>query len=180
MEGLRKLPRQGGYSLFELVGTVALAGIVLTLGVPSLGRIAADARLRVHVDALFHAIHLARKESVVRRRVMTICPTADGVQCADDWVDGWMLFANLDRDRPAHRDVNEPVVRLGLIHDSVKIAANRRSFTLRSTQLRATNGTIVVCDRRGRARPRALVVSYTGRPRVAYESPRDIPYQCPD
>ena len=48
------------------------------------------------------------------------------------------------------------------------------------TQLRATNGTFVVCDEAGRVPPRALVVSYTGRPRVAMETPRGEPYSCPD
>ena len=43
-----------------------------------------------------------------------------------------------------------------------------------------TNGTLIFCDRAGRARPRALVISYTGRPRVAYEDTRGRPYRCPD
>jgi type IV fimbrial biogenesis protein FimT len=177
-------PKQqtGGYSLFELLMTLVLAALVLTLGIPSFGAIVANQRLRVEVNALFHAIHLARKESVVRRRVMTICPTRDGATCqpGEDWSDGWMMFVNIDRDWPAARDDNEPIINWTQVHPENRVIANRQSFSLRSTHLRATNGTFVFCDRAGRARPRALVISYTGRPRVAYENTRGQAYSCAD
>lgn len=171
-----------GYSLFELVMTLTLVSIVLTLGIPSFNGIVANHRLRTDVDTLFHAIHLARKESVTRRRVMTICPSADGIQCepGGDWSAGWMTFVNIDRDWPAARDPGEPVLRWAKPHPENRIVANRRSFSLRSTELRATNGTLIFCDRAERAPSRALVVSYTGRPRVAYEDRNGRKYACPD
>jgi len=176
------LHRAAGYSLYELIMTMGLATLILTLGVPSFGAIVANNRLRAEVDALFHAIHLARKESIVRRRVMTICPTRDGEFCepGSDWSEGWMMFINIDRDWPAERDSDEPVVTWTKIQPQNRVIANRRSFSLRSTELRATNGTFIFCDRAGRGRSRALVISYTGRPRVAYEDTRGRPYSCPD
>ena len=169
-----------GYSLYEMVMTVAVVSVVLGLGVPSFYNMAANTRIRVEIDRLFHAIHHARKESVVKRRVMTICPTGDRISCDPngDWQTGWMLFANKDRDWPADRDPDEAIVMYGDIDPDIRISANRKSFSLRSTELRATNGTIVVCDRRGRGRAKALIVSYTGRPRVAFENSRGEPYQC--
>ena len=174
--------RSAGYSLYELLMTLGLFALLLTVGIPSMGNIVANHRLRTEVDALFHAIHHARKESVVRRRVMTICPTRDGQSCGTraDWSVGWMMFVNSDRDRPAVRDDDEPRVKHISVQPQNRISANRSSFSLRSTELRATNGTLVFCDRAGRARPRALVISYTGRPRVAYEDTRGRPYRCPD
>ena len=171
-----------GYSLYELIMTLGLVGLIMTLGLPSFGNIVANQRLRTEVDAVFHAIHLARKESIVRRRVVSICPTKDGQVCtmSTDWSAGWMTFVNIDRDWPAIRDPDEPVLRRFEVNPTSRILANRRSFSLRSTDLRATNGTLIFCDRAGRAKPRALVVSYTGRPRVAYEDSRGRPYECAD
>jgi len=179
---MRKRTKSGGYSLYELLMTLSLVAVVATLGVPSFGGIVANHRLRTEVDSLFHAIHLARKESIVRRRVMSLCPTLDGVTCEPDtdWSTGWMMFVNVDRDWPAVRDADEPVVKWARVHARNRVVANRQSFSLRSTELRATNGTLVFCDRAGRAKPRALVVSYTGRPRVAYADRRGRPYQCTD
>ena len=170
----------GGFSLLELLMTVALAALVLTLGLPSFGNLVADKRLRAETDALFHAVHLARKASIVRRRAVSLCPSADGRSCDDvsDWSRGWILFADADRDQPPQVDPGEDVLMVHAVDPRVRIQANRRAFTLRSTELRATNGTFVICDRTGRAEPRALVVSYTGRPRVTRETRRGDAYEC--
>lgn len=171
-----------GYSLYELVVTLAVAAVVLTLGLPSFGALAADQRLRTEAMALFHAVHLARKSSIARRRVVSLCPSTDGERCTggQDWSGGWIAFANVDRDEPPQRDPGEPVLVRHAVNERVRIAANRRGFTLRATHLRATNGTLIVCDRAGRARARAVVVSYTGRPRVARADAAGQPYDCGD
>jgi len=174
--------RQSAYSLFELVMTLAVAGIVLGLGLPSFGRVVAEHRLRSEADALFHAIHRARKESITRRRVVTLCPSRDGEVCdADgDWSAGWMMFVNRDRRHESRRDAGEPRLLVHRPADTVRIVANRQAFSLRSTELRATNGTLRLCDRRSRAPARALTVSYTGRPRVSREDSRGRPVSCTD
>ncbi len=171
-----------GFSLYELVMTVAIAAIVLGIGAPSLGSFVADARLRAETDALFHAVHRARKRSLVHRRVVSLCPSTDGATCTPDtdWSGGWILFENADRDEPPERDPGEALLAVRQVDARVRIVANRRGFTLRSIQQRATNGTFVICDRNGRAQARALVVSYTGRPRVARENGRGEPYDCAD
>ena len=175
-------PNSHGYSLFELLATLTLVALIVGIGLPSFSAIAARAGMRVEVNALFHAIHLARKESVMRRRVVSLCPTLDGLHCEPgrDWSTGWLMFENTDRDEPPRRDVGEPLLQVHLVGENVQIMANRRGFTLRSTEKRATNGTFVVCDRAGRATPVALVVSYTGRPRVTQETRRGTSYECAD
>ena len=171
---------QRAYSLYELLITLGLFALVMTLGLPSFGKMVANHRMRVEIDTLFHAIHLARKESVVRRRVVTICPTRDQQNCEPtmDWSVGWMMFVNAERKNADRRDPGEPVLRHSKPDMSIRVSANRRSFSLRSTVLRATNGTVVFCDTANRVPPRALVISYTGRPRVASKNSRGEPYNC--
>jgi type IV fimbrial biogenesis protein FimT len=174
--------REHGYTLYELLMTLTLVALVLLLGIPSFSGTVARHRISVEIDALFHAIHLARKESVMQRQVVSICPSSNGLDCEPgrDWSIGWLMFTNHDRDEPPRVDSNEPVLRVHKVPDTVKITANRRGFTLRATQKRATNGTIVVCDLAGRTPPKALVISYTGRPRVAFENSKGSPYSCAD
>jgi len=174
--------RDSGYSLLELMLTVAVAAMILTLGLPSFSALKARNAQRVEINALFHAVHLARKGSIMRKQVVSLCPTADGLTCnpGRDWSGGFLVFENSDRDEPPELDDGEILLYRHLASPSVKIAANRRGFTLRATFLRATNGTLVVCDRAGRVSPRALVISYTGRPRVAERTPRGAPYSCAD
>ena len=172
--------RATGFSLYEVLVTLALIAVLVGLAIPSFAGMAARSRIAVEIDALFHAIHLARKESIMRRQVVSICPSSDGDTCGSrlDWQTGWIMFNNRDFDSPPQRDPGEPLLRVHFVADQVMIAANRRTFTLRATQKRATNGTFVVCDRLERAAPKALVISYTGRPRVATHTTRGDPYDC--
>lgn len=171
-----------GYTLYELLMTLALVAIVLATGLPAFSGTLARQRQAVEINALFHAIHLARKESIMRRKVVSLCPSADGQSCdaGRDWSRGWLLFENIDRDSPPYVDPGEAVLKSHRVSDNIRIQANRRGFTLRATFLRATNGTFVICDRQDRIPAKGLVVSYTGRPRVAFERPDGTPYSCAD
>jgi len=171
-----------GYSLYELLITTSLIAALLLLGLPSFSSIMARQRQQVEINALFHAIHLARKESIMRRKVVSICPSNDGNACSPgrDWSGGWLMFENSDRDSPPQVDGDEAILQRHAVAEDVVIQANRQGFTLRATFLRATNGTFVVCDRSNRIPAKGLVVSYTGRPRVSLAAPGGSPYSCAD
>lgn len=171
-----------GFTLYELMLTLAIGAVLVGLAAGSFSDMAARHRQAVEIDALFHAIHLARKESVMRRKVVSLCPSSDGLSCSPlvDWSSGWIMFENTDRDSPPAIDDGEAVLWRHRVDEQVVLVANRRSFTLRATFLRATNGTIVVCDSAGRVPPKGLVISYTGRPRVAFARPGGEPYSCAD
>lgn len=171
---------QRAFTLYELLLTLSLIAILSGIAVPSFEKMIANGRIGTEVNALFHAVHLARKESIMRRSVVSICPSFDGTSCTpgSDWSAGWIMFNNKDRDEPPALDSGEAVLQVHRSGPNVRISANRRGFTLRATELRATNGTIVVCDSADRVPPRALVVSYTGRPRVALRNTRGQAYAC--
>ncbi len=174
--------RNRGFTLYELVVTMGLVAILFALGVPSFAATIARQRQHVEIDALFHAVHLARKESIMRRKVVSLCPSLDGNTCSPsrDWSQGWLMFENKDRDSPPSVDSGEPVLTRHVVAEGIRISANRRTFTLRATFLRATNGTFVVCDISNRIPPKALVISYTGRPRVARRKTNGDAYSCTD
>jgi type IV fimbrial biogenesis protein FimT len=169
-----------GFTLYELLVTIILVVMISGLAIPSFSASIARQRQRVEINALFHAIHLARKESIMRRKVVSLCPSRDGRNCSPgrDWSSGWLMFENSDRDSPPRNDPNESILTNHRVDDQVRISANRKGFTLRATFLRATNGTFVFCDPKKRIAPRALVISYTGRPRVAIRTPDGDPYSC--
>jgi type IV fimbrial biogenesis protein FimT len=171
-----------GFTLLELIVTVLVAAIVLTVGLPSMAKSVAKSRQSAEINALFHAFHLARKESIRRRGLVSICPSRDAGRCTPgvDWSSGWLVFANLDRDEPPERDTGEPLILAHEAGDNLRITANRRGFTSRGIRRRATNGTIVICDAAGRIPGKALVVSYTGRPRVAGRRRNGDAYTCTD
>ena len=169
-----------GFTLYELVLTILLISLLAGVAIPSFSALKARQQQRIEINTLFGAIHLARKESILKRKVVSICPTVDFSRCGNraDWSSGWIMFENSDRDSPPRVDPGEPILKRHQVSDNIDIHANRRAFTLRATFLRATNGTFVVCDSRDRIKPKALVVSYTGRPRVADHTTKGELYSC--
>lgn len=174
--------KRKGFTLYELLITIVLIALISGLAIPSFAASLARQRQRAEIDALFHAIHLARKESIMRRQVVSLCPSLDGQSCSasHDWSSGWLMFENSDRDSPPSIDANESILASHRVDEAVDVSANRQGFTLRATFLRATNGTFVFCDPKDRIKPRALVISYTGRPRVAVHTTDGELYSCAD
>ena len=169
-----------GFSLFELVVTISVMAVILTVALPSFADTLARNRQRAEIDAFFRAVHLAKKTSIMRNQVISLCPSADLMRCnpGTDWSAGWIMFENLDRDEPPQVDPGESVLRRQSVDSRIVMRANRRGFTFRATLKRATNGTLVVCDAQERIPARAVVVSYTGRPRVAGETTTGRAYDC--
>lgn len=175
------ITRNQGFTLYELLVTLALVALLAGLATPSLSAMMARQQQHVETNALFHAIHLARKESILKRKVVSLCPSNDGSTCLPgrDWSMGWLMFENKDRDSPPEVDPDETVLSSHRV-ENFRIVANRSGFTLRATFQRATNGTFVLCDPQSRIPPLALVVSYTGRPRVARHTANGELYSCAD
>jgi type IV fimbrial biogenesis protein FimT len=162
--------------------TVLIAAIVVVLGVPSFAHAIAKGRQSAELNALFHGFYLARRESIRRRARVSLCPSTDGVSCAPgpDWSAGWILFENRGDEVPPRRDAEEPLILAHVPSQMLRITANRSGFTSRGIRKRATNGTLVVCDPADRVPPRGLVVSYTGRPRIAERTSTGAQLQCTD
>jgi type IV fimbrial biogenesis protein FimT len=169
-----------GFTLYELLITLALLAVLVSIAVPSFAVFLTKSRQTIEINSLFHGAHLARKESIMRRKVVSLCPSSDGLQCSGtlDWSVGWLMFANTDADSPPRVDTGETILKYHKVASAVRLSANRRGFTWRATVKRATNGTLVACDRHDRVAPKALVVSYTGRPRVALRRPNGRSYDC--
>lgn len=157
-----------GLGLVELVTTLAIASLLLAVTVPVFADLAADARRAAQVNTLVRAAHFARHAAAVRGRPIVLCPMRGETCAADgDWREGFMVFANDDDREPPGRDPGEPVLLRAPSPAPLSLVANRRAFSFRPVSRRDTNGTIAVCDPRGAAQSRLVVVSPTGRPRVA-------------
>lgn len=91
---------QKGFTLIELIATVAIVMIIATAGVPSFSTALRNGALTATVNDLVGALNLARSEAVKRRVPTRLCKSSDGVSCATitDWEAGWLVFADTDRN----------------------------------------------------------------------------------
>ncbi|HZF28854.1 MAG TPA: GspH/FimT family pseudopilin [Gammaproteobacteria bacterium] len=173
--------RARGFTLWELLCTTTLVGVVLGLAVPSVRVVALDGRRTAEINELVLAVQLARSEAAKLGRPVVVCKSADGLRCAGDdlrFDSGWIVFVNTDDARPPQRSPDEPLLLAHAPLGRGTISSNRAYFELRPLQRRSVNGTVVFCDERGPAAARAVIVSYTGRPRVAPVDSGGAPLRC--
>jgi type IV fimbrial biogenesis protein FimT len=174
-------PRQAGLSLTELLLAIALLGIVTGFTVPSFRALQLDAERSRQVNGLVQSIHLARSEAMKRNAVVSLCPSRDASTCAaagTGWEAGWVLFENTDRDSPALRDDNEPLVQVYPPWRGGRLRGNRATLSFRSFGQSGVTATYTFCDARGSTAARAVIVSQTGRPRVAARTAAGDPLVC--
>lgn len=87
-----------GYTLLELLVTVAVVGILAALAVPSFtDTIDRNSRDSAMMD-LARTLGYTRAEAVTQGRTVSICLSANQVSCAGseggDWKQGWIVFTD--------------------------------------------------------------------------------------
>ncbi|NLG77834.1 MAG: prepilin-type N-terminal cleavage/methylation domain-containing protein [Xanthomonadaceae bacterium] len=171
-----------GFTLLEALVSMTVVAILAALAAPAFASFHLDAKRTATVNEFFHSVFLARSEAAKRGEVASVCRSEDGNTCASrevPWTVGWIVFVNLDRDEPAERDPNEPLLAVYGAREGVTITSNRVTYSFRPTVQGVVNGTIVFCDRRGSEHARAIIISHTGRPRVARRDASGRALPCP-
>ncbi len=169
-----------GFTLVEMLCAIAILALLTSLTAPAFSHLLMDSTRTAAVNDFFHAIFFARSEAVKRGRMVTLCKSSDGQQCraVNEWSAGWMVFVNDDRDEPPVRDGNESVLAVYEGWPSGRIASNRNAYSFRPHIQGVVNGTITFCDRRGSEQARAIIISHSGRPRIARKTSNGAPLPC--
>jgi type IV fimbrial biogenesis protein FimT len=160
----------GGYTVVELMTVLAIAVVLLAVGIPSFNTLLRSQKMTTTVNNFFAAVNLARSEAIHRGVRVDLVP-ADGV----DWANGWIVL--IDQNGNQQADPGEQVIfSHGPVSAGIKI---RSKFTDSKRPYVAYAGT-------GRTRTNAnshtpqlgswsftlddesrrIVINFLGRPRV--------------
>jgi len=183
-----------GFTVIELLVTLAVAGVLTGLAVPAFRGYLERSRSTVALNQMLGGLQSARYAAISLRTAVTICPSADAARCGprDTWHLGTLIFA--DRNRNGARDANEDVLHwLPAFEHGGRIYW--RSFRNRSyLQFTATgmtdwqNGNFLYCPANRDARlAREVILNAQARPRKAYDTDGDgivedangDPVRCP-
>ncbi|WP_051202238.1 GspH/FimT family pseudopilin [Ferrimonas senticii] len=89
-----------GFTLLELMITIAIALIVLSISVPSFINLLDSNRLAATRDTLVSSLQRAQQQAMSQSVSAYLCPSDSGNSCASQWdgVTGWMVFVDRNRD----------------------------------------------------------------------------------
>jgi type IV fimbrial biogenesis protein FimT len=84
-----------GFSLIELMVTIAVLAIMLMIAAPAFGDLIMNNRLATAANEVHIALGYARAEAVTRRQFVTVCISSDGSSCTNgNWQDGLLIFTD--------------------------------------------------------------------------------------
>lgn len=170
--------RQGqtGFTLIELIVTMAIAAILLTVGVPSFSTVIKNNRLVSQTNSLVTDLNIARSEAVKRATSVVLCnssnPNAAAPTCSgsgNNWSSGWLVF--VDANTNSTFDGTDTLIKVGQAIDgsaAVRATAGLNTFTYAAdgTNASAAVADFAICDDRGEDFGRQVRISTTGRPRL--------------
>lgn len=84
---------EGGFTLVELMVTLAIAAILMTMAVPSFTEMTKNNRLTTQTNQMVTALNLARSEAINRRATINVVAT-DAGSASNEWGKGWSVAVN--------------------------------------------------------------------------------------
>ena len=164
--------RQRGFTLVEVLVTLAVASVLFATAVPSMQDFITRNHMSTEVNNFIASLYVARSEAVKRVQTVAVCPAnSDFTDCIDstDWQGGWMVFLDANQDGKLTNGSDEILQRYPALPSRFAVNGNQSLFAYDSSgQLYnpGSNGTYTFCDTGSVAKTRKITVSREGRVRV--------------
>ena len=159
-DGHRGLRFARGFTLLELMATVAILALLLGIGVPSMTAFIQNNRVTTQANGLVSSFHLARSEAI--KRAVPVTVTAE----AGSFEDGWCVHLGAGCADPNILRVYPPVARMTVTENAGAITFDARGVRM----VPAADAVITIqpvdCAAGEANRARRVEVSVTGRPSV--------------
>ena len=110
---------QNGFTLVELIVTLAIAAILMTQVVPSFQESIKDSYLTTETNKLVADVNLARSEAIKRGINVVVCSSANSnagtPTCNDstDWSTGWLVYSDDTAGGGYAAASNDTLIRIG-------------------------------------------------------------------
>jgi len=172
-----------GFTLIELIIAIAVAAIVLSLGVPSFERVIERNQLSTNINKLVSTLNLARSEAIKRNQRVKICDSSDGATCgAGNYELGWIVFVDennngvLDNPNEELIQVYETLPSNFTINPNLTLGANDVSYQTNGRANR--DGNFILCKNNDVTKGKVIILDMSGRARVTDYAPDGTPFDA--
>ena len=170
---LKNCNRNKGYSLIELLVTVAILGILISVALPNFQDTIESNVTNSQAKLFITTLNLARSEAIKRGTNVGICPSNDGIDCdAASWSTGWIVFVDVNGDADGATgsiDAGDIIIRVfdALGASSVlTLTTNFMEYNSRGFSATAGVQTMLLCPATGNAaNARSVEIGLSGRGR---------------
>jgi type IV fimbrial biogenesis protein FimT len=92
------LNRVSGYTMIELIITVVVGSILLTIAIPTFFWVTNSNRIAAEINGLLGDMQFGRAEAVKEGQTVTVCVSSNGTSCAgtNTWQSGWIVFSDVN------------------------------------------------------------------------------------
>lgn len=158
-----------GYTLIELLTTIAVLVTLYGIGVPVYRTLTETSAVQAHVAAFSQALHTSRLLAITRGQPVTLCALSAERICNGEWGANLTLF--YDRDRAGRLlDAGDRIAEVS-IPDADRIQVSWQGFGKRNFLNARPNGswrqngrfTFCPPERAGRRDGREIVINVAGR-----------------
>ena len=140
--------RIGGFTLLELLITLAIGAILLLIGVPGLQYLIADTALQTEVFSFHNALHSARSYAIDHQTDVIVCLANQQEECVEQDFSHLLVFSDNLHNRKLTKESNQDatLIRHDYSNSALTIASNQRYFIFQPDGTQAgTPGTIRLC-----------------------------------
>ena len=88
--------RQRGLTLVELVVTIAILAILVTVGIPGFQALVAQNRATTTANDLLASLQFARSAAISNAQDVTVCPGVSSCTSGGQWQGGWIVLGTAD------------------------------------------------------------------------------------
>jgi type IV fimbrial biogenesis protein FimT len=153
----------------ELLITLAIAGIITAVAIPSMISIVQNNRLVSIANDFVGDVNLARSLAVGRGSTATLCVSSNQTSCTgSSWAQGWLVW--IDEDADGTLDADE-IARVHAAISNVTFSSSDNDFVYLSTgfgEVGFTGATLTLTHNNCTSSAnRILTLSAAGAPRVA-------------